>query len=252
MSVARDDLSSIRTGRANPGMFSRIIIDYYGSIDPDHAAVAASTCPRPGWSSSSRTRQSQLQADRGRHPQLRPRREPVQRRQRHPGRHPAADRGASPRTGQAGQVQGRGRQGVGAQHPPQGDGGAAPHQEGRRGRRGRGQPREKDLDKTTHHTSTRSTNWSSTKKANCWRSDVAEQQAGSRDRQPVDEPPKKASRAGRNLPAAIGVGVAARRDGDRHPAVRADRLAAASWRSRSRSPPTRSSAGCARPATPFR
>lgn len=32
--VARDDLSSIRTGRANPSMFSRIAIDYYGSITP--------------------------------------------------------------------------------------------------------------------------------------------------------------------------------------------------------------------------
>jgi ribosome recycling factor len=34
VSVARDDLSSIRTGRANPGMFSRIVIDYYGSTTP--------------------------------------------------------------------------------------------------------------------------------------------------------------------------------------------------------------------------
>lgn len=32
VAVARDDLSSIRTGRANPGMFSRINIDYYGSM----------------------------------------------------------------------------------------------------------------------------------------------------------------------------------------------------------------------------
>jgi len=34
VAVARDDLSSIRTGRANPGMFSRIAIDYYGSPTP--------------------------------------------------------------------------------------------------------------------------------------------------------------------------------------------------------------------------
>lgn len=34
VSVARDDLASIRTGRANPGMFSRINIDYYGSMTP--------------------------------------------------------------------------------------------------------------------------------------------------------------------------------------------------------------------------
>lgn len=34
VSVAKDDLGSIRTGRANPGMFNRIVIDYYGSITP--------------------------------------------------------------------------------------------------------------------------------------------------------------------------------------------------------------------------
>ncbi len=34
VAVARDDLASIRTGRANPGMFSRLNIDYYGSPTP--------------------------------------------------------------------------------------------------------------------------------------------------------------------------------------------------------------------------
>jgi len=34
VSVSRDDLSTIRTGRANPSMFSRIVIDYYGSPTP--------------------------------------------------------------------------------------------------------------------------------------------------------------------------------------------------------------------------
>lgn len=34
VAVARDDLTSIRTGRANPGMFARIAIDYYGSPTP--------------------------------------------------------------------------------------------------------------------------------------------------------------------------------------------------------------------------
>src|ERR1700712_1987625 len=34
VSVSRDDLSTIRTGRANPSMFNRIVIDYYGSITP--------------------------------------------------------------------------------------------------------------------------------------------------------------------------------------------------------------------------
>jgi ribosome recycling factor len=34
VAVARDDLASIRTGRANPGMFSRIHVDYYGAMTP--------------------------------------------------------------------------------------------------------------------------------------------------------------------------------------------------------------------------
>lgn len=34
VSVAREDLASIRTGRANPGMFSRIFIEYYGAMTP--------------------------------------------------------------------------------------------------------------------------------------------------------------------------------------------------------------------------
>jgi ribosome recycling factor len=34
VSVAKDDLAGIRTGRANPGMFSRIVVDYYGAMTP--------------------------------------------------------------------------------------------------------------------------------------------------------------------------------------------------------------------------
>ena len=34
VTVAKDDLGSIRTGRANPGMFNRIGIDYYGAFTP--------------------------------------------------------------------------------------------------------------------------------------------------------------------------------------------------------------------------
>jgi ribosome recycling factor len=32
--VAKDDLSSVRTGRATPSMFSRVVIDYYGAFTP--------------------------------------------------------------------------------------------------------------------------------------------------------------------------------------------------------------------------
>ena len=34
VSVAKDELMSVRTGRATPGMFSRIVVDYYGSPTP--------------------------------------------------------------------------------------------------------------------------------------------------------------------------------------------------------------------------
>ena len=34
VAVARDDLASIRTGRANPGMFARVNVDYYGTPTP--------------------------------------------------------------------------------------------------------------------------------------------------------------------------------------------------------------------------
>lgn len=34
VSVAKDDFTSIRTGRANPSMFNKIMVDYYGSPTP--------------------------------------------------------------------------------------------------------------------------------------------------------------------------------------------------------------------------
>jgi ribosome recycling factor len=34
VTVAKDDLASVRTGRASPSMFSRIVVDYYGAMTP--------------------------------------------------------------------------------------------------------------------------------------------------------------------------------------------------------------------------
>lgn len=34
VSVAREDFQAIRTGRANPGMFSKVVVEYYGSPTP--------------------------------------------------------------------------------------------------------------------------------------------------------------------------------------------------------------------------
>ncbi len=44
--VAKDDLGGIRTGRANPSMFSRIVIDYYGSPTPI-TQVSSINVPEP-------------------------------------------------------------------------------------------------------------------------------------------------------------------------------------------------------------
>ncbi|NDK91990.1 ribosome recycling factor [Gordonia desulfuricans] len=46
VSVAKDDMGSIRTGRANPAMFNRIQIEYYGSLTPV-TQVASITTPEP-------------------------------------------------------------------------------------------------------------------------------------------------------------------------------------------------------------
>ncbi len=34
VSAAREDFSTVRTGRANPALFARIMVDYYGSMTP--------------------------------------------------------------------------------------------------------------------------------------------------------------------------------------------------------------------------
>jgi ribosome recycling factor len=34
VSVAKEDLNAVRTGRANPSMFARIVVDYYGAPTP--------------------------------------------------------------------------------------------------------------------------------------------------------------------------------------------------------------------------
>ena len=34
VTVAKDDLASVRTGRATPAMFSRVVVDYYGAMTP--------------------------------------------------------------------------------------------------------------------------------------------------------------------------------------------------------------------------
>ena len=42
----RDELAAIRTGRANPGMFNRVVCDYYGTLTPI-TQMATITVPEP-------------------------------------------------------------------------------------------------------------------------------------------------------------------------------------------------------------
>jgi ribosome recycling factor len=44
--VLRDDLATIRTGRATPQMFSKVVVDYYGSPTPVNQ-LASLTVPEP-------------------------------------------------------------------------------------------------------------------------------------------------------------------------------------------------------------
>lgn len=44
--VARENFGGIRTGRANPGMFARILVDYYGAPTPLQQ-LASFTTPEP-------------------------------------------------------------------------------------------------------------------------------------------------------------------------------------------------------------
>ncbi|WTW94661.1 ribosome recycling factor [Streptomycetaceae bacterium NBC_01309] len=46
VSVAKDDFSAIRTGRATPAMFNKIVVDYYGTMTPVNQ-LASFTVPEP-------------------------------------------------------------------------------------------------------------------------------------------------------------------------------------------------------------
>jgi ribosome recycling factor len=46
VSVAKDDFGSIRTGRATPQMFSKVLVDYYGALTPVNQ-LASLTVPEP-------------------------------------------------------------------------------------------------------------------------------------------------------------------------------------------------------------
>ncbi len=94
--VAKEDFAAIRTGRAHPAMFNKIVADYYGALTPINQ-LASFHVPEPRMAvitpydksvAARRSRQAIRDSDLGR--------QPDQRRQHHPGGLPAADRGAPP------------------------------------------------------------------------------------------------------------------------------------------------------------
>ena len=79
--VAKDDFAAIRTGRANPSMFAKLIADYYGTPTPIQQLAVVH---RPGGRGSiliTPYDKSAMARHREGDPRLRPRRQPVQRRQ---------------------------------------------------------------------------------------------------------------------------------------------------------------------------
>ncbi|MGQ0844574.1 MAG: ribosome recycling factor [Sporichthyaceae bacterium] len=46
LAVAKDDFAAIRTGRANPAMFSKIVVEYYGTLTPVNQLAGFAT-PEP-------------------------------------------------------------------------------------------------------------------------------------------------------------------------------------------------------------
>jgi ribosome recycling factor len=48
VSVAKEDFATIRTGRANPAMFNKMMVDYYGTPPPRCNQLASFQTPRRG------------------------------------------------------------------------------------------------------------------------------------------------------------------------------------------------------------
>ena len=81
--VAKDDFAGIRTGRADPAMFAKLTVDYYGTPDALHADGRVPV-PEARMVVITPYDKRLDDGDREGDPRLRPRRQPEQRRHRHP------------------------------------------------------------------------------------------------------------------------------------------------------------------------
>ena len=79
--VAKEDFAGIRTGRATPGMFNKLMVDYYGAPTPLQQLASFQT-PEARTILITPVRQVRDARDREDAARLRPRRQPQQRRQR--------------------------------------------------------------------------------------------------------------------------------------------------------------------------
>ena len=208
VSVARDDLSSIRTGRANPGMFSRINIDYYGSMTPItqlssiNVPEARLVVIKPYEANQLRNIEDAIRnSDLGVNPTndgnvIRIAIPQLTEERRRDLVKQAKAKGEDARV----TVRNIRRKAMEELHRIKKDGEAGEDEVARA---------EKDLDKTTHTVHDPDRRAGQAQRRRAAGGLVADQQAtpvADTDAGPT-EPPKKASRAGRNLPAAIGVGV---------------------------------------------
>ncbi len=88
--VAKEDFASIRTGRANPGLYNKVLVDYYGSPTPLQQ-LASFAVPDARTILITPVRQDRPARHRTCPERLRGGRQPLQRRQRHPDHHPGPD-----------------------------------------------------------------------------------------------------------------------------------------------------------------
>ena len=138
--VAKEDFAAIRTGRAHPAMFNKIVADYYGALTPINQ-LASFSVPEPRMAvvtpfdktALRNIEQAIRDSDLGVNPS-------------NDGNiirvtFPELTRGAPQGVHQGRQDQGRGLQDLDPLRPPQGQGALDKLDQGRRVRRGRGPPR---------------------------------------------------------------------------------------------------------------
>ena len=235
--VAKEDFATIRTGRANAGDVHQGHVDYYGSPTPlqqlasfnvteartilvspfDKSSLGASrrrcATPTSGVNPTNDGNVIRIVL-------------------------PALTRGAPQGLRQARQDQGRGRAHLGAQHPPPRQGGARPHRQGRRGRRGRGRARRRSSSALRRSTSTSSTTCSRPRRASCSRSDDDRQTSTDRRHRGRPAPvatSRSRSSSGVALLGAVGASLFIRKEAFVVVArPRGRRRRSGSWRRRSR------------------